>query len=118
MARFRIFSEEAGGPLRRLLSRQPSGHLLDSAEIAELGVSFPDGRFGDCIFLADPGTVISPSYMGSGNIAAMHGYHPDAEDMSSVLLSSSQLPRPEMALRDVASFIVPGFKPGRREGGR
>jgi hypothetical protein len=109
MARFRICSDAAGERLRSLLGNQPSGRLLDSAEIARLGISFPDGRFGDLIFLADPGAIISPSYMGGADIAAMHGYHPDAVDMSSVLLSNADVPGANLSLCDVAGLMLPGF---------
>jgi hypothetical protein len=113
MARFRILSD-AGERLRGLLGNQPAGRLLDSAEITELGISFPDGRFGDLIFLADPGAIISPSYMGGANIAAMHGYHPTALDMSSVLLSNAEVPGANLSLCDVAGLMLPGFEARRR----
>jgi hypothetical protein len=113
LARFKVFSDGAAEALRRVLGGLPSGRLLDAAETVELGVSFPDGRFGDLIFLADAGSIISPSYMGGGDIAAMHGYHPDTAAMSSVLLSSVAPPRADLSLCDVAGFILPWFTAGR-----
>ena len=79
-----------------------------------LGIEFPDGRFGDLIFLAEPGIIILPSHMGSEGVAAMHGYHPDVEEMSSLMLSSDALPTTAMSLTDVAALICPGFEPAGR----
>jgi Type I phosphodiesterase / nucleotide pyrophosphatase len=53
------------------------GWRLDDAELAALGCRFPGGEYGRSVFLADPGVLIVPSFMGSRPIAAMHGYHPD-----------------------------------------
>ena len=112
MARFKINSTRARAALEKLLSGQPSGRLMGGVDLKGLGVAFPDGRFGDLIFLADPGVIILPSYMGSEPVAAMHGYHPDTEGMYSVMLSNRGLPARELSLCDVAGIVLPGFKPG------
>jgi predicted AlkP superfamily pyrophosphatase or phosphodiesterase len=117
MARFKVFSPRAEQALGDLLRSFPSGRLLDPGEMAGLGVSFPDGRFGDFVFLADAGTIINPSYMGGPGIAAMHGYHPDSPEMSSVLLSNVEIPIGTRSIRHVADFLLPGFGRGRRKAG-
>ena len=53
------------------------GRRLDDAELASLGCLFPGGEYGRSIFLADPGVLIVPSFMGARPIAAMHGYNPE-----------------------------------------
>jgi hypothetical protein len=113
MARFRIRSERSRDAIGKFLGAQPSGRLLSPDEMGRLGVAFPDERFGDLVFLADPGIVIAPSYMGAEAVAAMHGYHPDTGDMYSAMLSTSELPAAELTLTDVAGIVLPGFKPQR-----
>jgi hypothetical protein len=117
MARFKIGSARARAALEDLLRGQRGGRLLSVEETESLGVAFPDGRFGDLIFLADPGVIILPSYMGREGVAAMHGYHPDAEGMHSVLFSNEALPAGELGLCDVAGNLFPGFEAGRGKGG-
>jgi len=117
MARFKIKSPRARAALENLLREHRGGRILSPEEMQGLGVAFPDGRFGDLIYLADPGVMILPSYMGGDGVAAMHGYHPDAEGMYSVLFSNDPLPAGEMALRDVAGVMLPGFDPERRGDG-
>lgn len=112
MARFRIRSPRSRDLLERLLGEQPWGRLLGGEELRRLGVYFPDGRFGDLVFLAEPGVIILPSHMGSEGVAAMHGYHPGVEGMSSVILSNEALPAAAMSLTDVAGVLCPGFEPG------
>ncbi len=111
MARFRVFSASARARLEELLAAAPGGRLLGEEEMRSLGAGGAGGRFGDLVYLADPGVVIAPSHMGAGAVAAMHGYHPDAEDMYSVMLSNAPLPGDETALASVAGAILPGFVP-------
>ena len=113
MARFRIGSARARESLGKLLGDQASGSVLSGDETRRLGVEFPDGRFGDLVFLAEPGVVILPSHMGSESVAAMHGYHPDVEEMSSLMLSNVAFPATSMSLTDVAAVICPGFEPSQ-----
>jgi hypothetical protein len=109
MARFKINSSRARDVLEKLLRGQPSGRIVSFDDLRGLGVAFADGRFGDLVFLADPGVVILPSHMGSEPVAAMHGYHPDTEGMYSVMLSNRALPAPDLSLLDVARIVLPGF---------
>jgi len=54
-----------------------TGRLLSDAELEAYGCRFPDARYGGSVFLAEPGVMIVPSFMGQNQIAAMHGYDPD-----------------------------------------
>lgn len=62
--------------------------LLSVGELAAEGCQFPDSRFGDDIFLADPGVLLVPSHMGTKPIAGMHGYHPDHVDSDATFLTN------------------------------
>ncbi len=53
------------------------GRRLSDDELASLGCLFPGREYGESVFLADPGVLIVPSFMGASRIAAMHGYHPE-----------------------------------------
>jgi predicted AlkP superfamily pyrophosphatase or phosphodiesterase len=63
--------------LADFLSGFPGGRILGTEELEKLGCRFEDGSYGEVIFLADPGVMIVPSFMGRERLAAMHGYHPD-----------------------------------------
>jgi hypothetical protein len=115
MARFRVFSRNARERIEERLADMPAGRILEPEELRELGVYAADGRFGDLVFLADPGVIISPSFMGEGAVAAMHGYHPNTEDMHSIVVSNEPLPSGEMELAQAAAMLYPGFEPGREE---
>jgi hypothetical protein len=53
-----------------------TGRLLTEEELRSYGCWFADGRYGKSVFLADPGVMVVPSFMGRERIAAMHGYDP------------------------------------------
>ncbi len=111
MARFKIRSARARDSIGKLLGDRTFGRVLGPDETRRLGVAFPDGCFGDIVFLAEPGIIFLPSYMGAEGVAAMHGYHPDVEGMSSLMLSNVALPEDEISLTDVAAIVCPGFRP-------
>lgn len=116
MARFRVRDERVAALLREVLGGTVGGRLLDDEELRSLGVSFPEGEFGDIIFLCDPGTIILPSFMGSDPVKGMHGYHPDAPCMDSIMFSSEEFEREEASITGIAGFLLPGFRGGEVEG--
>jgi hypothetical protein len=79
-------------PLRDDLAGLGAGHWLAPEEERRLRVGFPDRRYGDDIFLADPGVLFVPSYMGDAPLRGMHGYHPDEPTTRAVFLSDRPLP--------------------------
>ena len=74
------------------------GRRLGSEELASLGCHFPDGEYGDTVFLADPGVLIVPSFMGSRAIAAMHGYHPGDSFSRGCFLTDAEIAAPSSIL--------------------
>lgn len=117
MARFRVRSHRAGSRLKDLLAGCPFGSVLEQDEKRRLGVDFPDGRYGDVIFLLNPGSIILPSFMGKEPVAAMHGYHPDAEGMYSVMFTNVESGAADMSICDMACMLAPCFDTGADEGG-
>lgn len=112
MARFSCRRPGAAEALREILEGVEGGRLLSDSELEELGVHFPGGEFGDLIFLCETGRIILPSYMGREPVKGMHGYHPSASCMDSVMFSSEEFGADRSSVTDVAPFIFPGFTPG------
>jgi len=115
MARFAVTAGHTRRRLEDLLSSLTGGRLLTESEREALGVPPPGAGYGDVIFLCDPGTIILPSHMSSEPVAAMHGYHPDAPCMDSLLLSRDPIPAGVSTICDVAPLIMPGFTGGEAE---
>ncbi len=88
MARFWFFSARARELVTAALKEVDDGNWLDSAELIKLHSWFPDGKYGDQIFLTETGTVIAPSHMGAQAPAGMHGFHPSAPHSRSAFVSS------------------------------
>jgi len=88
MARFWFPSPDARDSVMALLESEDRGRILTDDELAELGCDFPDRRYGEVIFLLDPGFVLDPSFMGSWVPAGMHGFHPSHSDSRAAYLCS------------------------------
>jgi hypothetical protein len=88
MARFWFRTDAARRRLPEALAALDGGHVLSEAETIALGVDFEGHKYGELIFLTDPGCIIVPSHMGLKPITGMHGYHPDHPDSDAILLST------------------------------
>jgi hypothetical protein len=92
MGRFWPLTEAAGETLRTTLSAHAKGRLLPAEELKSLGVYYPNGQYGDLIFLMNSSIQIAPSFMGRKAIAGMHGFHPADPDSCAMICSNRQLP--------------------------
>lgn len=103
MARFWPFTEPARQALRAALSNVSCGRLLTDEALRELGIFFPDRRYGELVFLLDPGWLIGGSdFNGRGwTPAGMHGYHPDDSSSDAIYLSTH---RPNADLRTITDI--------------
>ncbi|MBI3885773.1 MAG: alkaline phosphatase family protein [Opitutae bacterium] len=88
MARFWFFNTRARTEVTACLEQVGLGRILPDAELEELGAFFPDGYFGELIYLVPEGVLIVPSDMGERPIRAMHGYHPDDPHSYAALLTN------------------------------
>lgn len=103
MARFWPFTERARRALRGKLASVSCGRLLTDAELDSLGIFFPDRRYGEMVFLLEPGWLIGGSdFNGRGwTPAGMHGYHPDDAYSDAVYLSSHPAPADLRTITDI-----------------
>jgi hypothetical protein len=101
MARLWFFNDQARQSVRDCLSRLSCGRILPDEELRRLGVLFEDRRFGELIFLLNPGWLLSKSnFNGKGWMPlGMHGYHPQDPWSHAVFLSSKE---PPIAVRTIA----------------
>jgi Type I phosphodiesterase / nucleotide pyrophosphatase len=107
MARFWLFRDPARKGICECLGELPYGRILPEEELRELGIFFPDRRYGDVIFLLNPGGLITnsnfngPQWVPSG----MHGYHPDDPYSDAVFLSNRQFRFSVRSIADVHQIM-------------
>jgi hypothetical protein len=107
MARFWFFSEHGRQAIVDLLGAVSCGRVLTDDELRQLGIFYPDRRYGQIIFLLNPGLLLArsdfngPKWMPAG----MHGYHPDDPHSDAVFLSSHEPPAPVHSIADVHSCM-------------
>lgn len=101
MARFWFFDEHAHDAIAGHLKTLSCGRVLSDEELADLGVLFEDRRYGEMVFLLNPGCMIAESdFNGRGwSPIGMHGYHPDDQDSSAIFLSNCT---PSFAVSSIA----------------
>jgi len=81
MARFWVFNEKAEMEIREILERLECGKILIEEDYEKYKIRFEDNRYGDLIWLANPGTLIFPNFFGWYEpVKGMHGYAPECED--------------------------------------
>lgn len=107
MARFWFFNDMARQEVMDVLHNVPCGRVLSNAELKQFGVFFPDGRFGEVVFLLHPGWLLSRSdFNGSGwNPVGMHGYHPDDSYSDGVFLSNRKPDHPVLSVQHVHDWM-------------
>jgi hypothetical protein len=107
MARFWFFNEKARASVNACLQKQNCGRMLSDDELEDLGVCFPDRRFGETIFLLNSGWMFYRSDFHSGNWLpnGMHGYHPDDPYSDAVFLSNRPPESPLRTIRDLYGYM-------------
>jgi hypothetical protein len=107
MARFWFCNEQARTRVQACLRRQTCGRVLDGTEQQQLGIHFPDHRFGETIFLLNSGCMFYRSDFHSGNWlpTGMHGYHPSDPYSDAVFLSHRPPASPMSTIRDIYAYM-------------
>jgi hypothetical protein len=108
MARFWFFSDGVRGEILELLRRLPCGQILSDEELDQLGILFPDRRYGEAIFLLKPGWMLTRSdFNGRGWMpVGMHGYHPDDPHSDAIFLSNRRPPIEMRTIADVHTCLL------------
>jgi len=95
IARFWFFNTRAKERITQNLENINCGHILESDEIAEYGLRFKDNRYGDLIFVAEPGVEFFPSFMRplrfpfiGSDPKGLHGYTPEHPSTRGVFMYS------------------------------
>lgn len=107
MARFWFFNQSAHGAIEDKLNSMSCGSILSDSEQKQLGIFFPDRRFGELIFLLQPGCIIAHSDFNGARWmpTGMHGYHPDDRFSDAVFLSNKKPQSPMSTIADIHSFM-------------
>jgi hypothetical protein len=96
MARFWFSHDGARAEAVDALSTLDCGAILTDDDLKSEGVHFEDRRFGELVFLMNPGVLVLPSHMGADAPRGMHGFTPEHPDSYATIMSSSELtPAPE-----------------------
>ena len=107
MARFHFLAPHARDViLNALRPFADRGHLLSDDEQRRYGILRDDHRFGDAIFLMNPGIQIAPSDMGEQPLPGMHGFAPEDPDSTAAILSSDAIPPDIRSIADVFSLMT------------
>jgi len=107
MARFWCFTDHARERIQEKLDNVTNGRVLDRQDQKHFGINFSDNRFGDIIFLMNPGIVIEPSFMGKRGPEGMHGFDPEQDPCSAAAFLANRDPGlPVRTLVDVHAVIV------------
>lgn len=115
MARFWFFNEEAKQQITSAMQSLACGQVLTKEELCRFGLDFPDDRYGELIFLLNPGCMVAKSdFNGTGWFpSGMHGYHPEDIHSDAIFLSSE---RPAVPMRTIAD-ILPAIHSARERAG-
>ena len=104
MMRVNFLKPEAEAAIRKAVAPfENCGHWLTEDEEKHYGIHRDDRKFGDAIFLMDPGVQIAPSDMGLRPLNGMHGFAPEDKDSQAVIMSTEEIP-PEV--RRVADYFA------------
>lgn len=114
MARFWFFHERARNLIIRKLEELDCGRILSQEEEQRFGIDFSDNRYGDVIFLMNPGVLIEPSFMGTRAPDGMHGFDPEQDHYASAAFLANRHPgRKVRTLIDVHSVMLDWIEKAR-----
>ena len=119
MARFWFFSARGRRAISERLAAIPCGRILGDDELRDLGILFPDRRYGELVFLLEPGWLIGGSdFNGHGwTPAGMHGYHPDDAFSDAIFMSNRQPTTEVRTIADVYPLMLEAARAAARPGG-
>ena len=105
MARFWFLKPESETAIRAVLEKETNGKILSKEQMHEWGCDFKNNRYGDLFFLANPGILLCPSFLGETHLAGMHGYSPDDKDSVASFATNVKLDAPPKRLDDLFGLM-------------
>jgi hypothetical protein len=85
---------------------QTGGRVVTDEELKKWGCHFPDGRYGELIYLLDNGIIFAPSFMNQHRVPAMHGFDPAEPDSAACWLTNYPCPDPPKRLEDIFDVML------------
>ena len=87
------------------LQNRCDGRIIGESELKTGGCYFPDGRYGELIFLLHNGIIFAPSFMNRGRVPGMHGFDPAEPDSAACWLTNYPCPNPPRRLDRIYSVM-------------
>ena len=92
MARFWFFTPRAKAVIQAMLEKKKGGRILTQKDRDQYHLNYSHNKFGDLIFLANPGVMIFPNFFQEKNpVRGMHGYAPENYGQQAALIIQSTL---------------------------
>jgi hypothetical protein len=77
-------------------------------------IEWKDKKYGDHIFLANPGVLILPNYwQGKFPIKAMHGYDPKCKDMNAIYILKNKGSKKDVKVEELHKIFLEVLKNGK-----
>jgi predicted AlkP superfamily pyrophosphatase or phosphodiesterase len=115
LARFWFFNAKAREEIIAILNSMECGHVLGEEEIGRYKLRFKDNRYGEVIFVADPGIEFYPNFMKpvtfpliDHETKGMHGYIPEEPSTRGIFMyhGSKKLElKDKMAVTDILDML-------------
>jgi len=106
MARFWFTSPSCEATVHRILASLPCGRVMEKDELIREGCWFDDRRFGEVIFVANPGIVFTPNHIQRDSPVTARGYHPDTPGMAAAFICNMPGIVPPATLPEIHDFLV------------
>jgi hypothetical protein len=106
MAQFWFMTHERHTAIVQILNTLSCGRVLTKEDLLEQGCWFSDNRFGEAIFLANPGTVFVPNDIVSAPLVTASGYHPQNEELAGGFACNLADMEPPKHLTQIHSLLV------------
>jgi hypothetical protein len=74
MARFWFWDDRARQNVENILRQIKGGRIISDGELQQRHAFFPDHRFGEIIFMVEPGMIIAPDFYRGAPARGMHTY--------------------------------------------
>jgi len=86
------------------------GRILSEQMLRDNGCYFPDGRYGEMIYLLNNGVIFAPSYMNQRRVPGMHGFDPAEADSAACWLTSEPCADPPRRIEQIFQVMHRAMK--------